>query len=234
MILSADTDLFLYAAPPDSPYHEAAQRFFEEEASGKQRFLLCGLVLVELYMQLRNPSVFKKPKTAKEATPLMEVVGMLDARPPKKVPGVAVFLTADPEGAPMALMHNLKHNRVLHESNVVLTVHTAPEPRIPDERRLMVEQLSPDFWRVNATWGYMEQPDVPRALAACRKQGIKFDIMNTSFFLGRRSVVVAAKSAMPMWQDKLFILLSKNAAETAGFYHLPPGRVVEMGSQVSV
>ncbi len=173
-------------------------------------------------------------KTAKEATPLMEVVGMLDARPPKKVPGVAVFLTADPEGAPMALMHNLKHNRVLHESNVVLTVHTAPEPRIPDERRLMVEQLSPDFWRVNATWGYMEQPDVPRALAACRKQGIKFDIMNTSFFLGRRSVVVAAKSAMPMWQDKLFILLSKNAAETAGFYHLPPGRVVEMGSQVSV
>jgi len=173
-------------------------------------------------------------KSAREATPLMEVVGMLDARPPKKVPGVAVFLTSDPDGAPMALMHNLKHNRILHESNVILTVNTAPEPRIPAERRLTVEQLSPDFWRVNATWGYMESPDVPKALAACRKQGIKFDIMNTSFFLGRRSVVVSSKSAMPLWQDKLFIAMTKNAAETAGFFHLPPGRVVEMGSQVSV
>ena len=134
----------------------------------------------------------------------------------------------------MALMHNLKHNRVLHERNIIMIVNTAPEPRVPEEKRLWVEQLSPDFWRVNATWGYMESPDVPRALAACRKLGIKFDIMNTSFFLGRRSVVVSSKSAMPLWQDKLFIALTKNAAETAGFFHLPPGRVVEMGSQVSV
>ena len=195
--------------------------------------LLGGAMFTVMAVWVRGREIIQT-KSAKEATPLMEVVGMLDARPPKKVSGVAVFLTADGDGAPMALMHNLKHNRVLHERNIIMIVNTAPEPRVPEEKRLWVEQLSPDFWRVNATWGYMESPDVPRALAACRKLGIKFDIMNTSFFLGRRSVVVSSKSAMPLWQDKLFIALTKNAAETAGFFHLPPGRVVEMGSQVSV
>ena len=127
----------------------------------------CGVVTI-MAVWVRGREIIQA-KAAKEATPRMEVVGMLDARPPKKVPGVAVFLTSDPDGAPMALMHNLKHNRILHERNIILTVNTAPEPRIPAERRLTVEQLSPDFWRVNATWGYMESPDVPKALAACRK-----------------------------------------------------------------
>jgi KUP system potassium uptake protein len=159
---------------------------------------------------------------------------MLDARPPKIVTGIAVFLTSDADGAPMALMHNLKHNRVLHETNVVLTVRTADTPTVDPALRLKLAQLSDHFWRLEVTFGYMEQPDVPSALADCRRSGLKFDTMNTSYFLGRRTVVVASKRAMPLWQDKLFILLTRNGAAPADFYHLPPGRVVEMGSQVSV
>jgi len=134
----------------------------------------------------------------------------------------------------MALMHNLKHNRVLHETNVILTVRTEDRPWVPEDERLIVAQISADFWRIEARWGYMELPNVPRALAASAKQGLKLDIMNTSFFLGRRTVVLGAKLSMPLWQDRLFIILSKNASDPAAYYRLPPGRVVEMGSQVSI
>ena len=196
--------------------------------------LLLGLALFTLMATWSRGRSVLAAKTAKDALALREVVGMLDARPPKSVSGVAVFLTADPESAPTALMHNLKHNRVLHETNVMLTVRTADTPTVAPEHRLYVDRLSPRFWGVEATFGYMEQPDVPAALAECRGQGLKFDMMNTSFFLGRRAVVMSSNRAMPLWQDRLFILLSKNAADPADFYRLPPGRVVEMGSQVSV
>jgi KUP system potassium uptake protein len=169
-----------------------------------------------------------------EATPLKDIIAILSSRGPHRVTGTAVFLSADPEQAPTALLHNLKHNRVLHETNVVLTVRASDKPYIDDARRVQAEKLDGGFWQVTATWGYMETPNVPRALAACRKQGLKFDIMSTSFFLGRRTVVRARSSPMPRWQDKLFILLSKNAAAPTDFYRLPPGRVVEMGTQVSV
>jgi len=173
-------------------------------------------------------------RTAAEAIPLKDMIAILAARSPFRVKGAAVFLSADPQQAPTALLHNLKHNRVLHETNVVLTVRAADVPYIDETQRTQAEKLDDGFWRVTATWGYMEQPNVPRALAACRKQGLKFDIMSTSFFLGRRTVVRSRNSEMPRWQDKLFILLSKNAAAPTDFYRLPPGRVVEMGSQVGV
>ncbi|MGE5565646.1 MAG: potassium transporter Kup [Parcubacteria group bacterium] len=173
-------------------------------------------------------------RTASEATPLKDIIAMLTARGPFRVKGTAVFLVGDPEQAPTALLHNLKHNRVLHETNVVLTVRSADVPYIAEPDRVRAEKLDGGFWRVVATWGFMETPNVPRALAVCRKQGLKFDIMSTSFFLGRRTVVRARNSEMPRWQDKLYILLSKNAAAPTDFYRLPPGRVVEMGAQVSV
>jgi KUP system potassium uptake protein len=159
---------------------------------------------------------------------------MMKNRPPHRAAGTAIFLTSDPDVAPVALMHNLKHNKVLHEKNIILTVKTKGVPRVNEGERVQIELLNDDFKKVTIAYGFMESPNLPKALGLCRKQGLKFDIMATSFFLGRRSVVASANSGMPLWQDKLFIFLMKNAANPTEFFHIPPGRVVELGTQVSV
>ena len=191
-----------------------------------------GLVLI-MWTWVRGTQILTD-KTRKDSLPLHDLIEMLKARPPHRAPGTAIFLTSDPEVAPVALMHNLKHNKVLHEKNVILTVHTADRPRVADSQRVTMEPISDDFKRLTITYGFMETPNVPRALGLCRKQGLKFDIMSTSFFLGRRSVVPSARQGMPLWQDKLFIFLMRNAANPTDFFHIPPGRVVELGTQVSV
>src|SRR5580658_7228396 len=131
-------------------------------------------------------------KTRRDSVPLSDLAEILRNRAPHRVAGTAVFLTGDPDVAPVALMHNLKHNKVLHEKNVIMTVLTAETPRVRDESRVRIEPIGPDFTKVTITFGFMESPNLPRALAFCRRQGLKFDIMSTSFFLGRRSVVPAA------------------------------------------
>jgi KUP system potassium uptake protein len=174
-------------------------------------------------------------KTRRDSIPLTDLVDILKARAPYRAPGTAIFLTSDIDSTPVALMHNLKHNKVLHEKNIILTVRTAETPRVREEDRVLIEPMNDDFKKITLTYGFMENPNVPKALAAMRKsQGLKFDIMATSFFLGRRSVVPSAQSGMPLWQDKLFIFLMKNAANPTDFYKIPPGRVVEMGTQVTV
>jgi KUP system potassium uptake protein len=165
---------------------------------------------------------------------LEETMPMLASRSVYRAPGTAVFLTADSTRVPTAMFHNLKHNRVLHQSNLIVSVRGAPTPRVPESQRAEVERLSPDFTRIVLTHGYMETPNVPRELAALRSQGIKMDIMNTSFFVGRRTLVHAQHSLLPPGMDKLYIWLTKNAADPIDFFHIPPGRVVEMGTQVSV
>jgi KUP system potassium uptake protein len=159
---------------------------------------------------------------------------MLSRKPPHRAPGTAMFLTANPDLAPVALMHNLAHNKVLHERNVLLTIETAETPRVSEEDRVRIEAIGTDFRRVTLRYGFMESPNVPKTLAHCKKMGLKFDIMSTSFFLGRRSLVPDARSGMPMWQDHLFIFLMKNAASPIDFFKIPPGRVVELGTQVTV
>lgn len=173
-------------------------------------------------------------KSRQNSLPLSELAGMLASRGPHRTPGTAIFLTSDPDTAPVALMHNLKHNRVLHEKNIILTVETAETPRAAEADQVRIEPVNADFTKVTVTYGFMESPNLPKALGRCRKLGLKFDIMATSFFLGRRSVVASANSGMPLWQDKLFIFLMKNAANPTDFYKIPPGRVVEMGAQVTV
>jgi KUP system potassium uptake protein len=173
-------------------------------------------------------------KAHRDSVPLAELMEILKARAPYRAPGTAIFLTSDPDTAPVALMHNLKHNKVLHEKNVILTLETAATPRVREEDRIRIEPVNDEFKKVIIVYGFMESPNVPRALTLCRKKGLKFDIMATSFFLGRRSVVPAAKSGMPLWQDKLFIFLMKNSANPTDFYKIPPGRVVELGAQVTV
>jgi KUP system potassium uptake protein len=159
---------------------------------------------------------------------------MLRARQPHRVPGTAVFLTSDLDTAPVALMHNLKHNKVLHQHNVIATVRIAETPRVAESDRVTILPINEDFKKLIINYGFMETPNVPKALGVCRKQGLKFDIMSTSFILGRRSVVPSAQSGMPLWQDKLFIFLLKNATNPTEFFKIPAGRVVELGAQVSV
>lgn len=173
-------------------------------------------------------------KTRKTDVPLLELVAMLSKSPPARVKGMAVFLTSDPQTAPAALLHNLKHNKVLHERNVILTVRTADTPRVAEEERVRLSRITDDFWRVEMVYGYMESPNVPKGLAMLRKQGFKFDIMSTSFFLSRRSIKASPQSGMPVWQDKLYISLTKSATDATSFFQIPTGRVVEVGTQVTV
>jgi KUP system potassium uptake protein len=196
--------------------------------------LVLGAGLVLIMWTWTRGSQILTAKAKKDSLPLADLIEMLRARPPHRAPGTAIFLTSDPTNAPVALMHNLKHNKVLHEKNVILTVRTAERPRVPDTERIAIEPISDDFKRLTISFGFMESPNIPRALSLCRKQGLKFDIMSTSFFLGRRSVVPAAQQGMPLWQDKLYIFLMRNAANPTDFFHIPPGRVVELGTQVSV
>jgi len=173
-------------------------------------------------------------KTRKSEVPLDFLVDSLSRKPPTLVPGTAVFLTSDPQSAPTALMHSLKHYKVLHEQNVVLSVFTANEPKVPESERARMEQINDLFMRVTLKFGYMEQPNVPKAMAICRKQGWKFDIMTTSFFLSRRSLKPSPDSGMPLWQDRLFIRLARSAADATSYFQIPTGRVVEIGTQVVI
>ena len=173
-------------------------------------------------------------KTRRNEIPLDFLAGNLLKKKPQLVSGTAVFLTSDPQSAPTALMHSLKHYKVLHEQNVILSVVTAPQPVVPDSDRVKMETVNELFMRVTLTFGYMEQPNIPRALAICRKQGWKFDIMTTSFFLSRRSLKASPNSGMPMWQDRLFIGLARTAADATEYFQIPTGRVVEIGTQVAI
>nr|WP_245247804.1 potassium transporter Kup [Tianweitania sediminis] len=173
-------------------------------------------------------------KTRKNEVPLDFFIEQLAKKPPTLVPGTAVFLTADPQRTPTALLHSLKHYKVLHEKNVILSVVTAQTPRVPEKERALIEDLNPLFMRVSLRFGYMERPNIPRALAICRKLGWKFDIMTTSFFLSRRSLKVSANSGMPQWQDRLFISMARSAADATEYFQIPTGRVVEIGTQVAV
>jgi KUP system potassium uptake protein len=145
-----------------------------------------------------------------------------------------VFLTSDPTSAPTALLHSLKHYKVLHEHNVILTIETADTPKVKPEERVQIEQISDTFSCVTLHFGYTETPNVPKALAVARKLGWHFDIMSTSFFLSRRTLKVAAKSGMPRWQDRLFIGLARGANDATNYFQIPTGRVVEIGTQVAI
>jgi KUP system potassium uptake protein len=196
--------------------------------------LLLGSILIITMLTWVKGSKILMEKSRKDSISMADLAQMLTDRPPHRASGTAIFLTSDPDLAPVALMHNLKHNKVLHEKNIILTVKTASTPRVDENERVSICQINDDFKRVTISYGFMESPNLPKALGVCRKQGLKFDIMATSFFVGRRSVVPSANSGMPLWQDKLFIFLMKNAANPTEFFHIPPGRVVELGTQVSV
>ncbi len=200
---------------------------------GWASILVAVLVMLAMWTWVRGSrQLFDK--TRKNEIPLDFLAGNLAKKPPSLVPGTAVFLTSDPLSAPTALMHSLKHYKVLHEQNVILSVITAQQPIVPESERATLEPINELFMRVTLKFGYMEQPNVPKAMALCRKQGWKFDIMTTSFFLSRRSLKPAANSGMPLWQDRLYIGLARTASDATEYFQIPTGRVVEIGTQVAI
>ncbi len=196
--------------------------------------LLFGVAMVTLILTWQKGTRILSEKTRKSEVPLDMLLKSLEKKPPHVVPGTAVFLTSHPEFAPTAMLHNLKHNKVLHEHNVILTIVTTDTPRAQAEDRVTMTPISEHFSKVSLKFGYMETPNVPQALAIARRRGWSFDIMSTSFFLSRRALKPAAHSGMPLWQDHLFIWLAKSASDATDFFQIPTGRVVEVGTQVTV
>jgi KUP system potassium uptake protein len=165
---------------------------------------------------------------------IQEVMKGLEINPPHTVRGTAIFLTGDPDLAPTALLHNLKHNKVIHEQNVMLTVRGAPEPYVADDDKLELVDIAPNMKKLTLTFGYMETPNVTRGLGLAKKHGLTFDIMSTSFFLSKRTILPEGRFGMPLWQDHLFVFLSRNATNATEFFHIPSSRVVELGTQLTI
>jgi KUP system potassium uptake protein len=162
------------------------------------------------------------------------LVRKLEAKPPTRVPGTAVFLSSDVNAAPTALMHNLKHNRVLHERNLVLSIRTEETPRVPRHERVEIDRSNETFVRVIASYGFMETPSIPKILESCRRKDLNIDIGATSFFLSRRSLRTTTRSEMPRWQENLFIWLARTAEDATTYFKIPTDRVVEVGTQVAI
>jgi KUP system potassium uptake protein len=196
--------------------------------------LLFGLAMALMIWTWRRGTGILIIKTRRIEVPLVDLIQSLEKRPPHIVKGTAVFLTSDPSFVPTALLHNLKHNKVLHEHNVILTIETAQTPRVDLAERVRMETISDRFSTVRLRFGFMESPNVPKALVIARKLGWQFDIMSTSFFVSRRALKPSAQSGMPLWQDHLFIAMSRSANDATDYFQIPTGRVVEVGTQVTI
>jgi KUP system potassium uptake protein len=170
------------------------------------------------------------------SVPLDDFLKSLFLDPPHRVPGTAVFMTATPEAVPHALLHNLNHNKVLHERVVFLTVEILDEPWVPQRERTVCQKLPDGVWRVRIRYGFLDQPDVTRALKLCAGAGLAIDMMETSFFLSREKIVpvTGGFGSMATWRDRLFAALSRNAASITDFFNIPSNRVIELGTRVEI
>lgn len=207
-----------------------ALKFFE---GGWVSVTIASILLIIIWTWRRGSRLLLRKSRSSEIK-IDKLVRQIESKPPDFVDGTAIFLTADPETAPTALMHSLKHYKVLHEKNVLLTVETLPQPRVPASDKIDYREINEHFAQLKIRYGFMEDPNLPAALVIARKQGIKFELMKTSFFLSRRSLVPSSDAGMPLWQDHLFIALSRNASDASSYFRLPTGRVVEIGAQVVI
>lgn len=173
-------------------------------------------------------------KIEKDSLSLESFFSSVEKHPPIRVPGTAIYLDRSSKGTPPALLHNLKHNKVLHEKVVFLTVLTEGRPRVPDDERVTVERLGNGFWRMIVRYGFMQDPDIPKVLEGCELDGKKFNVMNTTFFLAREALIATAHPGMAIWREQLFAWMTRNAARPLVYFRIPPGRVVELGMQVEL
>jgi KUP system potassium uptake protein len=176
-----------------------------------------------LYSMLKNEAM--------AIDPFIEAVG---AHPPLRVSGTAIFMTPNLDGVPHAMLHNLKHNKVLHEKMVLLTVKFLDYPHTSNEERVTVEDLPNEFYRVTVRYGFKDEPDLPRDLVLCAEQGLVLDAMDTSFFVGKEILIASNTSVMAFWRKKIFIGLFRSAETITNQFKLPPNRVVELGSQLKI
>ena len=158
----------------------------------------------------------------------------LEKKPPARVPGTAVFLTSDPISAPTALLHSLKHYHVLHERVVITTVTVTGTPIVPKHKRVTVEKLGKGFFSARLNFGFFETPDIPEAMALARTHGLVIDPDSTTYFLGRETLVAGHDPEIKHWRVTLYMWLASNALSPTRYYHLPPNRVVELGTQVTI
>ncbi|MCK0505889.1 potassium transporter Kup [Aromatoleum anaerobium] len=196
--------------------------------------LLIGALIFTLLTTWKRGRELLNSRIRTDTMPLDSFIRSMFNSPSPRVDGTAVFMTTWLEGVPRALLHNLVHNKVLHRRVVLLTVETADVPRVPDSERVVVEELDYGFYRVRVNYGFKDDPDLPAALLQCADFGLKFDMMETSFFLGRETLVSRVGSGMPRWREKLFIVMFRNAGSAADYFHIPPNRVVELGTQVEL
>jgi len=195
--------------------------------------LIGGIVFTLLTTWKKGRSLLMR-RLAEDAMPLDLFIQSIEASPPTRVDGTAVFLTSTPDRVPHALLHNLKHNKVLHERVVFLTIVTRDIPYVPDEERGEVETLGCNFYRISADYGFKDDPDVPELLEDCGRKGFAFDMMETSFFVSRETLIATVTPGMALWREKLFVSLSKNATKASEFFQVPTNRVVELGTQVEL
>ena len=212
-------------------------------ASNSAKFLsggwfpvLIGIAIFTLLMTWKRGRALIFRRLSEQGIPLKPFLEGLDAHPPQKVQGTAIFMTANVDTVPHALLHNLKHNKVLHEKTVFLSIIAHDVPRVPIEDRVQFERLVNGFYKLEAWYGFMEQPDIDEILNSCRvRYGLGFDLMDTSFFLSRETVIpVSDVPGMALWRDHVFAWMTRNSTRATDFFNIPANRVVELGTHIEI
>jgi len=205
---------------------------FDAEGLTRLPMIVASLIYFTI-MTWRRGRRLVATELSEGSLPLKQFLERME-RAPDRVAGTAVFLTADAGHTPAAFLHNLKHNKVLHERIIILQVDTMDVPVVSEANRVEVERLGKGFHTVIAHYGFTEQPDIPEALRACRPHGIAYDEMETSFFLGRETLVPSQHSRLGRWRRDWFISLSHSASATKTFFRIPPNRAIELGNQIQI
>lgn len=196
--------------------------------------LLLGTILLTLMLTWKRGRELVFENLEKHAIPLDAFMESLFVAPPARVPGTALFLRGESDGVPHALLHNLSHNKVLHERVVFLTVHMREVPWVPAEEQVAVAELGHNCFQLDVQYGFKDEPDIPGILRQCGGLGLTFEMMETSFFIARQTVISAPGGGMAPWREHLFVMLSRNARAAADYYQIPPNRVIELGTQVEI
>lgn len=193
-----------------------------------------GVVLCTVMLTWRRGRALVFDNLKKHAIPLEDFLASLFVSPPVRVAGTAVFLRGEADGVPHALLHNLSHNKVLHERVIFITLHNREVPWVPFSERIKVSDLGNNCWQVDVFYGFKNEPDIPNALDLCEPYGLRFENLDTSYFISRQTIISSPGSGMAMWRESLFVTMSRNARDAADFYQIPSNRVIEVGAQVEI
>jgi KUP system potassium uptake protein len=196
--------------------------------------LLLGAILFTTMLTWKRGRELVFQNLQKHAIPLGDFLGSLFVAPPARVYGTAIFLRGESDGVPHALLHNLSHNKVLHERVVFLTVHILEEPWVPESEQVKIIDLGHHCYQLNVYYGFKDEPDIPHILSMCEQQGMTFEMMETSFFIARQTVISAPGGGMSPWREHLYVAMSRNARGAADYYQIPTNRVIELGTQVEI